>query len=216
MKRTRLIPTLAVGVAMAMSLAACGSDDDESSSGKTEISWWHNSNNDPGKAYYEPSDQGLEIQIGERLQRLRRARLERRRETGSSKKTSWRSTGATAMSVNSGATSANSSWGASNPAPRRSTTSNRSPEPCSTGIATALPAPVLRWTRPWSRSRGPCTSRSVRCSPPSFSTTGPTSARPIDSPSSSDGHVSRASASTSRSVPLGRPRHRVRPDAPRF
>ncbi|HEX6128417.1 MAG TPA: replication-associated recombination protein A [Candidatus Limnocylindria bacterium] len=34
-----------------------------------------------GKAYYEPSDQGLEIQIGERLQRLRRARLEKRRGT---------------------------------------------------------------------------------------------------------------------------------------
>ena len=32
-----------------------------------------------GHLFYEPSDQGLEIQIGERLQRLRRARLERRR-----------------------------------------------------------------------------------------------------------------------------------------
>jgi putative ATPase len=31
-----------------------------------------------GKVYYEPSDQGLEIQIGERLQRLRRQRLESR------------------------------------------------------------------------------------------------------------------------------------------
>jgi putative ATPase len=31
-----------------------------------------------GKVYYEPSDQGLETQIGERLQRLRRQRLERR------------------------------------------------------------------------------------------------------------------------------------------
>jgi putative ATPase len=30
------------------------------------------------KVYYEPSDEGLEKQIGERLQRLRRARLERR------------------------------------------------------------------------------------------------------------------------------------------
>ncbi|HET6380495.1 MAG TPA: replication-associated recombination protein A [candidate division Zixibacteria bacterium] len=36
-----------------------------------------------GKVYYEPSDQGLEKQIGERLERLRRARLEsRRRERG--------------------------------------------------------------------------------------------------------------------------------------
>ena len=32
-----------------------------------------------GRVFYEPSDQGLEIQIGERLQRLRRLRLERRR-----------------------------------------------------------------------------------------------------------------------------------------
>jgi putative ATPase len=32
-----------------------------------------------GRVFYEPSDQGLETQIGERLQRLRRARLERRR-----------------------------------------------------------------------------------------------------------------------------------------
>jgi putative ATPase len=32
-----------------------------------------------GRTYYEPSDQGLETQIGERLQRLRRARLEARR-----------------------------------------------------------------------------------------------------------------------------------------
>jgi putative ATPase len=35
-----------------------------------------------GKTYYEPSDQGLEIQIGERLQRLRRARLDARRAKG--------------------------------------------------------------------------------------------------------------------------------------
>jgi putative ATPase len=32
-----------------------------------------------GKVYYEPSDQGMETQIGDRLQRLRRARLESRR-----------------------------------------------------------------------------------------------------------------------------------------
>jgi putative ATPase len=32
-----------------------------------------------GRVFYEPSDQGLETQIGERLARLRRARLERRR-----------------------------------------------------------------------------------------------------------------------------------------
>ena len=35
-----------------------------------------------GKTYYEPSDQGLETQIGERLQRLRRARLDARRAKG--------------------------------------------------------------------------------------------------------------------------------------
>ncbi len=33
-----------------------------------------------GRVFYEPSDQGLEIQIGERLQRLRRQRLEARRD----------------------------------------------------------------------------------------------------------------------------------------
>jgi putative ATPase len=32
-----------------------------------------------GRVFYDPSDQGMEIQIGERLQRLRRARLESRR-----------------------------------------------------------------------------------------------------------------------------------------
>ena len=32
-----------------------------------------------GRVFYEPSDQGLEIKIGERLQRLRRQRLERKR-----------------------------------------------------------------------------------------------------------------------------------------
>ena len=35
-------------------LAACGSDgDDDSADGKTTITWWHNSNTDPGKGYYE-------------------------------------------------------------------------------------------------------------------------------------------------------------------
>ena len=34
-----------------------------------------------GRVFYEPSDQGLEIKIGERLQRLRRLRLEERRRT---------------------------------------------------------------------------------------------------------------------------------------
>jgi putative ATPase len=35
-----------------------------------------------GRVFYEPSDQGLETQIGERLQPLRRQRLERRRGEG--------------------------------------------------------------------------------------------------------------------------------------
>jgi putative ATPase len=35
-----------------------------------------------GRVFYEPSDQGLEIKIGERLQRLRRLRLEERRSKG--------------------------------------------------------------------------------------------------------------------------------------
>jgi raffinose/stachyose/melibiose transport system substrate-binding protein len=53
MRRTPLIRALAVGATFAL-LAACGSDgDDDSSSGKTTISWWHNSNTDPGKGYYE-------------------------------------------------------------------------------------------------------------------------------------------------------------------
>jgi putative ATPase len=32
-----------------------------------------------GRVFYEPSDEGLEIKIGERLGRLRRQRLEARR-----------------------------------------------------------------------------------------------------------------------------------------
>ena len=53
MKRTPLIRALAVAAAIATLTAACGSDDEESSDGKTAISWWHNSNTDPGKGYYE-------------------------------------------------------------------------------------------------------------------------------------------------------------------
>jgi putative ATPase len=34
-----------------------------------------------GRVFYEPSDEGLELKIGERLQRLRRLRLEKRRES---------------------------------------------------------------------------------------------------------------------------------------
>jgi putative ATPase len=35
-----------------------------------------------GRVFYEPSDEGLELKIGERLQRLRRLRLEERRKDG--------------------------------------------------------------------------------------------------------------------------------------
>jgi raffinose/stachyose/melibiose transport system substrate-binding protein len=53
MKRTAFIPTLVLATALA-ALAACGSDDgDDSADGTTVITWWHNSNNDPGKSYYE-------------------------------------------------------------------------------------------------------------------------------------------------------------------
>ncbi|MGH2429375.1 MAG: replication-associated recombination protein A [Candidatus Limnocylindria bacterium] len=38
-----------------------------------------------GRVYYEPADEGLEIKIGERLARLRRARLEARRGRGGTK-----------------------------------------------------------------------------------------------------------------------------------
>ena len=54
MTRSPLIRTLAVAAALALTATACGSDDgDESSDGKTVVTWWHNSNTDPGKGYYE-------------------------------------------------------------------------------------------------------------------------------------------------------------------
>lgn len=49
---TALAAALCAGVLL--TATACGSDDSgDSGSGKTTITWWHNSNNDPGKAYYE-------------------------------------------------------------------------------------------------------------------------------------------------------------------
>ena len=51
MKRTPFIHALAVATAL-VGLAACGSDDD-SADGKQAVTWWHNSNTDPGKGYYE-------------------------------------------------------------------------------------------------------------------------------------------------------------------
>ena len=52
MKRSPLIPALVAVTALA-GLAACGSDGDDSADGKTVVTWWHNSNTDPGKGYYE-------------------------------------------------------------------------------------------------------------------------------------------------------------------
>ena len=57
MKRTRSLRTItavaALGTVAALT-AACGGDDGSSGSGDgSTITWWHNSNNDPGKSYYE-------------------------------------------------------------------------------------------------------------------------------------------------------------------
>lgn len=62
MRRSSVTPVLAVGVVLAV-LAACGTGSDDtsasssgtaaSSGGATTITWWHNSNTDPGKAYYD-------------------------------------------------------------------------------------------------------------------------------------------------------------------
>lgn len=52
MRRSPLISALALVAALG-SLAACGSDDEDSADGRTVVTWWHNSNTDPGKGYYE-------------------------------------------------------------------------------------------------------------------------------------------------------------------
>jgi raffinose/stachyose/melibiose transport system substrate-binding protein len=59
-RRSSITRALALGAAMVV-LAGCGtggedtsgSDTPASSGGPTTITWWHNSNTDPGKAYYE-------------------------------------------------------------------------------------------------------------------------------------------------------------------
>ena len=60
MKRTPIYRALALGVVVATALGACGSGGSGSSDGSTgtaggkvTVSWWHNSNTDPGKAYYD-------------------------------------------------------------------------------------------------------------------------------------------------------------------
>jgi raffinose/stachyose/melibiose transport system substrate-binding protein len=57
MTRTPVVRALAVGAAVAMLAAACSSGDGSggsgSSGGDVTVTWWHNSNTDPGKAYYE-------------------------------------------------------------------------------------------------------------------------------------------------------------------
>ena len=54
MKRTPFMRALAIGAVVAL-LGACGSGDgDSTKSGDTvTITWLHNSNTDPGKAYYD-------------------------------------------------------------------------------------------------------------------------------------------------------------------
>ncbi len=55
MKQTPTLRTLAAGTALsvlACLLGACGDDGGSAADGST-ITWWHNSNNEPGKGYYE-------------------------------------------------------------------------------------------------------------------------------------------------------------------
>src|SRR3954452_18534219 len=56
MKRTPVLRAVALGAGVAM-LAACsgggGGGDDQTTGGDVTITWWHNSNTDPGKGYYE-------------------------------------------------------------------------------------------------------------------------------------------------------------------
>jgi raffinose/stachyose/melibiose transport system substrate-binding protein len=81
MRTTTVVRAVAVGAAMAV-LAACGTGSETSSdstsgsggsggsSGPVTISWWHNSNTDPGKGYYdtvakefEASHPGVTVQV---------------------------------------------------------------------------------------------------------------------------------------------------------
>jgi raffinose/stachyose/melibiose transport system substrate-binding protein len=60
MKKTPIYRALALGVVVATGLGACGSAGSGSgdsstgtAGGKVTVTWWHNSNTDPGKAYYD-------------------------------------------------------------------------------------------------------------------------------------------------------------------
>jgi raffinose/stachyose/melibiose transport system substrate-binding protein len=74
MARTPVVRALALGAAVAMLATACSSGaGDEGSGGSGDgatLTWWHNSNTDPGKAYYEKvakdfeaSHPGVKIEI---------------------------------------------------------------------------------------------------------------------------------------------------------
>jgi raffinose/stachyose/melibiose transport system substrate-binding protein len=75
MRRSSIRRVLALGAVLSV-LAACGTggddtgDDTQQSGGKTTITWWHNSNTDPGKGYYaevakkyEASHPGVTIEV---------------------------------------------------------------------------------------------------------------------------------------------------------
>lgn len=57
MKSSRFIKGLALAATVSLLATACGSgegsDNTADSDGNTTITWWHNSNSDPGKAFYE-------------------------------------------------------------------------------------------------------------------------------------------------------------------
>lgn len=48
--RSAALAALCAGV---LTFAACGGDEPSEDSGDTTITWWHNSNNEPGRGYYE-------------------------------------------------------------------------------------------------------------------------------------------------------------------
>ncbi len=71
MRNSKWIKGMAVAAALSMFAAACSSDTDTNKSdGDQTITWWHNSNTDPGKKYYEDvvakfeaANPGVKIQV---------------------------------------------------------------------------------------------------------------------------------------------------------